>query len=49
MFDLLFAPLLAGGLSLALALLYMVFCLFLYAVYKMDGGKMGLISYLNKM
>ena len=49
MYELLFALLLAGGASLLLALAYLVFCMFLYMLYRLDGGKMGLISYLNKM
>ena len=49
MFDLLFALLLAGGASLLLALAYLVFCMFLYIVYRLDGGKLGLLAYLNKM
>lgn len=49
MFDLLFVLMLAGGFSLFLGLSYLVFCVFLYFIYRLDGGKMGLVSYLNKM
>jgi hypothetical protein len=49
MFDILFALLLASGFSLLLAGSYLVFCLLLYVVYRLDGGKMGLFKYLNKM
>ena len=49
MYDLIFALLMAGGLSLALALAYMLFCLALFFLYKMDGGRLGLISYFKKL
>jgi hypothetical protein len=49
MFDLLFALLLAGGFSLALGLAYLLFCLVLFIVYKATGGRLDLISYLEKM
>ena len=49
MLNLLFALVISGGLALALSLAYLAFCMFLYVVYRLDGGKNGFISYLNKM
>ena len=49
MYDLLFALLLAGGFSLALGLAYLLFCTVLFIVYKLTGGRLDLISYLEKM
>jgi hypothetical protein len=49
MYDLLFALLIAGGFSLALALAYLLFCLALYIVNKLSGGRFDLISFLEKL
>ena len=49
MYDLMFALLIAGGFSLALGLAYLVFCLLLFFLYKVSGGRLDLISYLEKM
>lgn len=49
MYELLFALLIAGGFSLALALAYGLFCLALFIIYKASGGRLDLISYLEKM
>ena len=49
MYELLFALILAGGCSLALALAYLLFCLVLFIVYKATGGRLDLISYLEKL
>ena len=49
MYDLLFALMLAGGFTLFLCASYLVFCMFLYVIYRLDGGKMGLFKYLNRM
>ncbi len=48
MYDLLFALLCAGAFSLFLSAAWIVFTIFLYIVYKLDGGRLGLISYLKK-
>lgn len=48
MYDLLFALIIGGGFALGLAATYLVFYLFLYMIYRIDGGKMGLWKYLNK-
>lgn len=35
--------------GLALVLTYLLYTLFLYAVYKLDGGKMGIVEYFKVM
>ena len=49
MYELLFALLLAGGCSLTLALAYLLFCLALWIINKLSGGRLDLISYLEKL
>ena len=48
MYDLLFALICAGAFSLALAAAWVMFTGFLYIIYKLDGGRLDLISYLKK-
>ena len=47
--DLLFFLLLSGGGALALAAAYMLFELFIFIAYKLSGGRLDLISYINKL
>lgn len=48
MYEMLFTLLIAGAASLLLALAGVLFELFLFLIYKLDGGRLGLISYLKK-
>ncbi len=41
--------LLCGALALLLALAYVAFELALYTLYKLDGGRLDLISYIKKL
>ena len=47
--DILFFMLMACAGALALGLAFLVFELFLFIVYKLTGGRLDLISYLEKM
>ena len=47
--DLLFFLILSGGGAFALAAAYIVFELFLFLLYKHDGGRLDLISYIKKL
>ena len=47
--DLLFFLLLSGGGALALAAAYGLFELFIFITYKLSGGRLDLISYINKL
>ena len=49
MYELLFALILAGGFSLALALAYLLFCLGLWSLNKLSGGRLDLISFLENL
>ena len=47
--DMLFFLILAGAAALALGLAFLLFDIFLYVVYKLTGGRLDLISYLEKL
>ena len=47
--DLLFFLLCAGAGALALGLAFLLWELFLFIVYKLTGGRLDIISYLEKM
>ena len=47
--DMLFFLILSGAGAAALALSYLIFELFLFFLYKHDGGRLGLISYFKKL
>lgn len=47
--DFLFFLLMAGAGTLALGLAFLLWELFLFIVYKLTGGRLDLISYLEKM
>ena len=47
--DMLFFLILAGAAALALGLAFLLFDIFLYIVYKLTGGRLDLISYLEKL
>ena len=47
--DILFFMLMASAGALALGLAFLLFELFLFVVYKLTGGRLDLISYLEKM
>ncbi len=49
MYDLLFGLLISTAAAFAFALAYMAFELLLFIVYKLDGGRMGLVSYFKKL
>ena len=47
--DMLFFLILAGAAALALTLAFLLFDIVLYIVYKLTGGRLDLISYLEKL
>ena len=47
--DILFFLILAGAAALALAPPFLLFDIVLYIVYKLTGGRLDLISYLEKL
>ncbi len=47
--DMLFFLILSGAGAVALALAYLIFELFLFFLYKHDGGRMDLVSYFKKL
>ena len=47
--DLLFFLLLSGAGALALAAAYILFELFVITLYKITGGRLDLISYIEKL
>ena len=47
--DMLFFLILAGAAGMALGLAFLLFDIFLYIVYKLTGGRLDLISYLEKL
>ena len=47
--DIFFFLILAGAVALALALAFLLFDIVLYIVYKLTGGRLDLISYLEKL
>ena len=47
--DFLFFLLAAGAGALALGLAFLAWELFLYTVYRLTGGRLDIISYLEKM
>ena len=47
--DLLFFLLLSGGGALALAASYVLFEISIFIAYKLSGGRLDLISYINKL
>ena len=49
MADFLFFLLCAGAGALALGLAFLLWELFLFTVYKLTGGRLDLISYLERM
>ena len=49
MLDLIVAAAAAACFFSAIIAAHFVFCLALFVVYRMDGGKMGLWAYLNEM
>lgn len=48
MYDLLFFLIITGAGVFALALAHIIFELVLFTVYKLSGGRIDLISYLEK-
>lgn len=49
MVNLLFFLILSGGAALALTIAYTLFEIFLFLLYKHDGGQLDLISYIKKL
>ena len=49
MVDLLLFLVLSSAGALVLGLVYLLFEIFLFTVYKMDGGRLDLISYFKKL
>ena len=49
MFDFLLFLIISGGGALALAAAYIVFEFFLFLLYKHDGGRLDLITYIKKL
>ena len=49
MYEILYMLILSGGLALFLALGGVLFEIFLFIIYKLDGGRLDLISYLKKL
>ena len=49
MYDFLFFLIISGAGAVALAAAYIVFEFFLFLLYKHDGGRMDLISYIKKL
>lgn len=49
MYDLIFALLIFGAAGLALYAALMAFEIFLFIIYKLDGGRLGLISYFKQL
>ena len=47
--DMLFFLILSSAGAAALALAYLIFELFLFFLYKHDGGRLGLVSYFKKL
>ena len=47
--DIFFFLILAGAAALALALAFLLFDIVLYIVYKLTGGRLDFISYLEKL
>ena len=47
--DALFFLILSGAGAAVLALAYLIFELFLFFLYKHDGGRMDLVSYFKKL
>ena len=47
--DILFFLLLSGGGALALAAAYILFNLFVFTLYKITGGRLDLISFIEKL
>ena len=47
--EILFFLLLSGAGALALAAAYIIFELFIYTLYKLDGGRLDLITYIKKL
>ena len=47
--DILFFMLMAGAGALALGLAFLAFELSLFIIYRLTGGRLDLISYLEKM
>ena len=47
--DLLFFLLLSGAGALALAAAYILFEILIFTLYKLDGGRLDLITYIKKL
>ena len=47
--DILFFLLISGGGALALAAAYALFEITIFLTYKLSGGRLDLISYINKL
>ena len=47
--DMLFFLLLAGAGAVAFSLAYLLFEILLFIIYKLDGGRLGLVSYFKKL
>ena len=47
--DLIFFLLLSGGGALALAAAYILFEISIFIAYKIDGGRLDLVSYIKKL
>jgi hypothetical protein len=47
--EILFFLLLSGAGALALAAAYILFEIFIFTLYKLDGGRLDLITYIKKL
>ena len=49
MYEMIFFFILSAGAAAALALAYLVFEILLFTIYKLDGGRLDIITYFKKM
>ena len=49
MYDSIFFLVISAGAALALALAYMIFEIFLFLLYKHDGGRLDIITYFKNL
>ena len=49
MYEILIFLLIAGGAALALAAAYILFEILIFTLYKLDGGRLDLITYIKKL
>lgn len=47
--EMLFFLILSGAGAVAFSLAYLLFEIMLFIIYKLDGGRLGLISYFKKL